>query len=87
MVELPPWLTFVLNLGSLIAVGAGGWFMRVLYDSQDSLKKDIARVELKMVQDYMPRAAVEQKLDMMFNKLDRIEDKLDRKVDKQGGQS
>lgn len=85
VVEMPQWLVNMLNLAGLAAIGVGGWFMRVLYDSQANLAKEIQRVELRVVQDYMPRVAVEQKLDMLFSKLDRIEDKLDRKMDKVGG--
>ena len=85
MLEIPQWLLNVLNFGGLAAIGIGGWFMRTLFESYESLKKDLQRVELRMVQDYMPRAAIEQKLDMLFNKLDRIEDKLSNKADKGRG--
>lgn len=80
-VLIPQW---VMNLVGLMMTGICGWFLRVLWEAQRDMKEDIREIELKLAEDYMPRTAIEHKLDKLFEKLDRIEDKLDRKVDKIG---
>lgn len=79
MIEMPQWL---MNLLGLSMTGVCGWFLRVLWEAQTKLVEDVRKIEINLAQNYMPRSAVEDKLDKMFLKLDRIEDKLDRKVDK-----
>jgi hypothetical protein len=72
------WL-FALSLATM----ATGWFLRTLWEAQQKFANDLAKLELKLAEDYVPNPRLVELTDAIFAKLERIEDKLDRKLDKQ----
>lgn len=76
-----------------MAVGAvailAGWFIRVIWDSLNELKKQdrdladkVARIEVLVAGEYVRKEDFERTIERLFDKLDHIEMKIDRKADK-----
>ena len=66
-----------------------GWFIRVIWDSLNELKKQdrdladkVARIEVLVAGEYVKKEDFERTIERLFDKLDHIEMKIDRKADK-----
>ena len=66
-----------------------GWFIRVIWDSLNDLKKQdrdladkVARIEVLVAGEYVKKEDFERTIERLFDKLDHIEMKIDRKADK-----
>ena len=71
---------FNLVAGSAIAVG--GWFARELWDSVQSLKNDVHRIEVDLPKNYAMKDDLDNRMDHIEAMFQRIYDKLDGKADK-----
>lgn len=71
---------FNLVAGSAIAVG--GWFARELWDSVQSLKNDVHRIEVDLPKNYAMKDDLDKRMDHIEAMFQRIYDKLDGKADK-----
>lgn len=73
---------------TLINVGAGGvltllgWFAREMWDMVQKLKDDVQKLEVKMSEEYLKKADVNNRFDKIDAILSKIFDKLDEKADK-----
>lgn len=69
-----------------IAIGLAGvlfgWMVRVIWDGQKDLRRDIAELSAHIPDNYVRRDDFKDTAMAIFKKLDRIEDKLDGKADK-----
>lgn len=78
-------LQVVLNVLFAICGALVGWVVKMTYDAQKELRKDLRELEQLAVKkdDFFEwKADFDRKTDAVFKKLDRIEDKLDGKKDK-----
>ena len=71
---------FNLVAGSAIAVG--GWFAREIWDSVQSLKNDVHRIEVDLPKNYAMKDDLDKRMDHIEAMFQRIYDKLDGKADK-----
>ena len=71
---------FNLVAGSAIAIG--GWFARELWDSMQSLKNDVHRIEVDLPISYVRKDDLDKRMDHIEAMFQRIYDKLDGKADK-----
>ena len=72
---------------ALIAVlGLGftglGWFAREMWSAVQTLKTELARLEVKISADFVRYDRMQDAMEPVLEKLTRIEDALHRKVDK-----
>lgn len=72
----------IINLigGSLLAVI--GWFARQIWESVQTLKNDIQKIEVDLPTNYARKVDIDARFDRLENILDKIFDKLDEKADK-----
>lgn len=61
-----------------VAVGVAGWFLRMLFDTIQSLRAELSAHKVEVAKDYVTH----DDLDDIKQILSRIEDKLDKKADK-----
>ena len=71
---------FNLVAGSAIAIG--GWFARELWDSVQSLKNDVHRIEVDLPKSYVMKEDLDKRMAHIEDMFQRIYDKLDGKADK-----
>lgn len=65
------------------AVFAGaGWFVRMLWEAVQELKRDLHELQVELPKEYMRQEDLTARIDRIYKALDRIESKLDGKVDK-----
>lgn len=67
---------FNMTFGILCA--AGGWWLRVLWDAQSSMRADLAALERGLPQTYARRDDVRDLSNAIFERFDRVEAKIDR---------
>ena len=79
----------LINYLVLFAGAAGGWVLKVLWDSIHDLKladtllaEKVGSIEVMVAGSYITRSEFQQTITAMFTKLDRIEDKVSQKADK-----
>jgi len=73
---------YVINLigtGVLLSIG---WWCRQIWDSVQTLKKDVQKIEVALPTKYVLKEDIEAKFDKLEATLQRILDKLDTKADK-----
>lgn len=73
----------LVNIGVGIAITAGGWWMKTIWEGVKSLTKEVADLRVLVAGQYVSKDSHDKLLTAIFSKLDRIEDKLDKKVDKE----
>jgi hypothetical protein len=70
----------------IAALGCGfaclGWFAREMWSAVQTLKTELARLEVKISADFVRYDRMQDALGPVLEKLTRIEDTLQRKVDK-----
>ena len=59
-----------------------GFFMKVIWDANTTLRKDVTDMERSIKDNYVRRDDFRDTMHALFEKLDRIENKLDGKADK-----
>ena len=73
------------NLINIIAggaIGVGGWFARQLWDSVQSLKEDVHKIEVDLPRHYVMKDDLDKRMSHIEDMFQRIYDKLDGKADK-----
>ncbi len=62
----------------IVAVGGcGGWFLRMLWDRQESMRADMAKLEVKMVGEYVTHDKLTEALDGLRGDVKHIRDRID----------
>jgi hypothetical protein len=74
----------LLNWVYAAACGVGGWWFRVLWDAQQQLRRDLAKLQQSLPDTYVRRDDWKDQLKEIKEMLTRIVDKLDEKADKPG---
>ena len=79
------------NIAGGIAGFLGGWWMKVLHETERDLQEadkrlaeKVSGIEVLVAGNYVKRDDFDKSVEAIFRKLDRIEDKLDGKADKGG---
>ena len=67
----------------------GGWFMRIIWDTLNTLQRTdreladkVSRIEILVAGEYMKKDDFDRIMLRLFEKLDHIESKIDSKADK-----
>jgi hypothetical protein len=72
----------VMNIASVAAIGAGGWFAREIWGAVKELRKDLHDVEVDLPKSYVSKLDMDKRMDHIEGMFQRIYDKLDGKADK-----
>jgi predicted dehydrogenase len=72
----------VMNMITVAAIGAGGWFGRELWGAVKDLRKDLHEVEVDLPKSYVSKLDMDKRMDHIEGMFQRIYDKLDGKADK-----
>jgi len=72
----------ILNMVSVAAIGAGGWFARELWGAVKELRSDLHDLEIDLPKSYVSKFDMDKRMDHIENMFQRIYDKLDGKADK-----
>jgi len=72
----------ILNMISIAAIGAGGWFARELWGAVKELRSDLHELEIDLPKSYVSKLDMDKRMDHIENMFQRIYDKLDGKADK-----
>lgn len=70
------------NIAAGLSGFLGGWWLRVLWDAQKELRKEMGALKDHLTENYVRRDDFKDIVKTLFDKLDRIETKLDQKADK-----
>ena len=72
----------ILNMISIAAIGAGGWFARELWGAVKELRSDLHDLEVDLPKSYVSKLDMDKRMDHIEGMFQRIYDKLDGKADK-----
>ena len=72
----------IMNMISIAAIGAGGWFARELWGAVKDLRKDLHEIEVDLPKSYVRKDDLDKRMDHIEGMFQRIYDKLDGKADK-----
>jgi hypothetical protein len=72
----------ILNMISVAAIGAGGWFAREIWGAVKELRKDFHELEVDLPKSYASKIDIDKRMDHIETMFQRIYDKLDGKADK-----
>jgi hypothetical protein len=72
----------VMNIVSVAAIGAGGWFAREIWGAVKELRKDLHELEVDLPKSYVSKIDIDKRMDHIETMFQRIYDKLDGKADK-----
>ena len=72
----------VMNMISVAAIGAGGWFAREIWGAVKALRKDLHSIETDLPKSYVSKFDMDKRMDHIETMFQRIYDKLDGKADK-----
>jgi hypothetical protein len=72
----------IMNMVTVAAIGAGGWFARELWGAVKDLRKDLHEVEVDLPKSYVSKLDMDKRMDHIEGMFQRIYDKLDGKADK-----
>jgi len=72
----------VMNIVSVAAIGAGGWFAREIWGAVKELRRDLHELEVDLPKSYVSKFDIDKRMDHIEDMFKRIYDKLDAKADK-----
>ena len=72
----------VMNMISVAAIGAGGWFAREIWGAVKELRRDLHSIETDLPKTYVSKFDMDKRMDHIEVMFQRIYDKLDGKLDK-----
>jgi len=72
----------ILNMISVAAIGAGGWFAREIWGAVKELRRDLHAIETDLPKSYVSKFDMDKRMDHIEAMFQRIYDKLDGKADK-----
>ena len=72
----------VMNIASVAAIGAGGWFAREIWGAVKELRNDLHDIEVDLPKSYVSKLDMDKRMDHIESMFQRIYDKLDGKADK-----
>jgi predicted dehydrogenase len=72
----------VMNMISVAAIGAGGWFAREIWGAVKELRRDLHSIETELPKTYVSKFDMNKRMDHIEVMFQRIYDKLDGKADK-----
>ena len=73
---------YVMNIASVAAIGAGGWFAREIWGAVKELRNDLHNIEVDLPKSYVSKLDMDKRMDHIEGMFQRIYDKLDGKADK-----
>ncbi|MFM7858260.1 MAG: hypothetical protein ACKO96_41680, partial [Flammeovirgaceae bacterium] len=62
-----------------------GWILRVVWDAQPKLARDIQEIELRLGEDFVRREDHHRALDQLMARFDRLESRLEHYFNSRGG--
>jgi hypothetical protein len=68
----------LLNILGAVLLAGVGWWLNNLWAMVKSLQEQISTVHVKLVENYVPRAEMQEAFERIFNKLDEIQRELKR---------
>ena len=71
-----------LNWAAGVALAAGGWFGRQLWDASQELRRDLHQLEVNLPEKYVQKVDLDRRMQHIEDMFQRIYDKLDGKADK-----
>jgi hypothetical protein len=72
----------LINVAVGCACAAAGWWLRVLWEQQQTLQKDLFQLEADLPKSYVLKNDYVKDIDEIKSMLSKIFDKLDNKADK-----
>ena len=75
------WQTLFNFAGSAV-LAAIGWWCRQIWDSVQTLKEDVKKIEIDLPTNYVKKDEIKDRFDRIEALFDKLYEKLDNKVDK-----
>ncbi|NDG04405.1 MAG: hypothetical protein EB121_03530 [Alphaproteobacteria bacterium] len=72
----------IINLGISVACAAAGWWLRILWEAQQRLARDLSDLEKELPHSYVLKSDYKEDLQEVKEMLQKIFDKLESKADK-----
>jgi hypothetical protein len=72
----------IMNWAAAVALAAGGWFGRQLWDASQELRRDLHQLEVDLPKEYVQKIDLDKRMQHIEDMFQRIYDKLDAKADK-----
>jgi hypothetical protein len=79
----------ILNMISVAAIGAGGWFAREIWGAVKELRKDLHELEVDLPKSYVSKLDMDKRMEhietmfqRIYDKIEKVEDKLNEKADR-----
>ena len=79
----------IINLVSITAIGAGGWFARELWGAVKELRRDLHEIEVDLPKSYVNKGDLDKRMEhietmfqRIYDKIEKVEDKLNEMADK-----
>jgi prefoldin subunit 5 len=79
----------ILNLVSIVSIGAGGWFARELWGAVKELRRDLHEIEVDLPKSYVNKMDLDKRMEhieamfqRIYDKIEKVEDKLNEKADR-----
>lgn len=63
----------LLNVGGAVLLGGVGWWLNNLWSMVKNLQEQLSAMHVKLVEQYVPRAELQQTFQRIFEKLDEIQ--------------
>jgi len=72
----------IINMGISVACAAAGWWLRILWEAQQRLQRDLTELEKELPHNYVLKADYKEDLQEIKDMLQKIFDRLESKADK-----
>lgn len=77
-------LELAFNIGIGLISALLGWIVRIVYDAQQKLTKDIQDIEVRMNEDFVRKDDLRYLLEQIFSRFDRLESRLEHFFNQKG---
>lgn len=72
----------IINLAVSVACAAAGWWLRILWEAQQRLQRDLTELEKELPHNYVLKVDYKEDLQEVKDMLQKIFDRLEFKADK-----
>ena len=72
----------IINMGISVACATAGWWLRILWEAQQRLARDLSDLEKELPHNYVLKADYKEDLQEVKDMLQKIFDRLESKADK-----
>lgn len=76
---------FLFNVFIGVVSSLLGWILRVVWDAQQKLAKDLQDIELRMGEDFVRKDDHRYLMDQIMSRFDRLESRLEHYFNTRGG--